>query len=122
MLILSRNSALHRSAWSKTSWLLPDAGNHKTTLGTSAIFETVLKDVMPGAPDEQFSAFWTTGVRAVAVNIAFIDIVQTHFARNGTRSMESLRRRARLVLQLEIRMEGSEVQRHVRAEMGQDPF
>src|SRR5215472_11854540 len=58
---------------------------------------------------------------AVAIDIAFVNVVQPYLAGNLTRSVERLWRRARLVPQLEIRMKSGEVQRYVGPEMRQDP-
>src|ERR1700687_5314168 len=100
----------------------PNSGNREPTLRAGAILDAILQHVMPRAADKQFLALRTMCVRSVAIDISFIDVAQAHIELNLPRTVESLGRRPWLVLQLEVRMKRSEMQRHVRPQMSQNPF
>ena len=55
------------------------------------------------------------------MNIALVHVVQPRIESDFSSRMQRFRRRPRLVLQFEIRMECSEMQWHVRAEMFHNP-
>jgi len=62
------------------------------------------------------------GIGGFGVDVAFIDIVEADFTGNLAGAVERLWRSGGLVAELEIGMEGGEVERDVGAEMGEDPF
>src|SRR5260370_18079588 len=92
---------------------LPTGGKSHAALRGGCVLEPVLGDIVPGAADEQRAAAWAAGVRAVAVDIPFIHIVQAGFPRDLSCAMQCFRRSLRLVAELEIRMKSGEVQRNV---------
>src|SRR6266403_3357897 len=100
----------------------PNAGNRESALRASAILEAILQNIMPGTANEQFLALRTIGVRAIAVDISFIDVAQAHVERDLARMIKSLGWRSWLVLQLEVRVKRREMQRHIRPQMSQNPF
>ena len=55
------------------------------------------------------------------MNVSFVDVMQAGFERDGARGVQCFGRRSRLVAQLEVGMEGSEMQGHVRAQILKDP-
>ena len=87
-----------------------------------AVFQPILLHIVPGTLHQQRLARGARSMRPIAIDIAFVDVVQARFERNGARRVQSFRRSARLIPQLEIGMERGEMQRHVRAQMFQDPF
>jgi hypothetical protein len=102
--------------------LLPDAGNRQTASRTVTVLEAIDENIVPGAANQHGVALRAGGVRAVAEDIAFIDVMQAGFERDFAGAVQSFRRSGRLVHELEIGMERGEVQRHIRAEMREDPF
>ena len=87
-----------------------------------AILQTVLLHIVPRPANQNLAAAGTVRVRSVAVNIAFVNIVQSGFERDFPRGVKRFRRSARLVAQLEIRMKCGEMQRNIRTEMLQNPI
>ncbi len=77
---------------------------------------------MPGTADEQFLALRTICVRTFAVDVSFIDVAQAHVERDLACMIKSLGWSSWLVLQLEVRVKRSEMQRHIRPQMSQNPF
>src|SRR3984893_5497658 len=100
----------------------PASRNGKGTVGTATLLDMVLEHVVPGAADQERAARWTRRVRAVAVDIAFVDVMQTHLKGSRTGHVKRFGRSARLVAQLEIRMEGGEMKRDIRTEVLKNPF
>lgn len=98
------------------------AGEAMGTLGAGAVAQNVFANVVPRALDQKSAAVRTVRVAAVAENISFVDVVESDFAGDFPRAMQRLRRSARLVLQLEIGMERSEMERNIWAEMFENPF
>ena len=76
---------------------------------------------MPGAANKNLAAAGTIRVGRVAVDIAFVDVMKSRIESNSPRGVERLRGRPGLVSQLEVGMKRREVQRHIRAEMLQNP-
>ena len=62
------------------------------------------------------------GVGGFGEDVAFVDEVEADFASNFAGAVERARRSGGLVAELEIGMEGGEVERNVGAKMGEDPF
>src|ERR1700694_4173716 len=100
----------------------PNTGNREPALRAGAILDAILQHFMPRAADKQFLALRTICIRAIAVDISLVDVAQAHVERNLPRTVESLGRRPWLVLQLGVRVERGEMQRHVRPKMSQNPF
>jgi len=78
-------------------------------------------DGVPGAPDQEFVAVGAVGVGGVGVDVAFIDVAEASFAGDLAGAMKSFGRRGRLVLEFEIGMKCGEVQRNIRAQIGENP-
>src|SRR6266436_6828422 len=92
----------------------PNAGNRESTLRAGAILDAIPRHIVPSTLDQPFLALGTIGVRTIAVDISFIDVPQANVERDLPCMVKRLGRRAWLVLQLEVRVKRSEMQRHVR--------
>src|SRR5260370_36553003 len=101
---------------------LPNAGNCGAALRTASMPEPVLGNIVPGAADQQCAAVGATGVRAIAVNVSFVYVMQACIFRDLPGAVQRFRRSSRFVAELEVGMEGGEVQRDVGAEVGEDPI
>src|SRR5260370_11129998 len=77
--------------------LFPDSGNHQTAVRARPLLQVVRSHVVPRALDEQSAAAWATGVRAIAVNISLINVVQPNFAGDLTGAGQRFRLRGLLV-------------------------
>jgi len=64
----------------------------------------------------------TVGVGGFGIDVALVDEVEANFTGDLAGAVKSLWRRWRFVLELEVWMEGGEVERNVGAEVGEDPF
>src|SRR6267154_4537170 len=102
--------------------VFPDAGYCGAALGTASMPEPVLGDVVPRAADKQCAAARTTGVRAIAVDVSFVYVVEACIFRDLPGAVQRFRGCLRFVAELEVGMEGGEVQRDVGAEMGEYPI
>src|SRR5882762_11296332 len=102
--------------------VFPDAGYCSAALWTASVSQPFLRDVVPGAADKQCAAAGATGVRAIAVNVSFIYEMKAGIFRDLPGAVQCFWGRSRFVAELEVGMEGGEVQRDVRAEMGEDPI
>src|SRR5690348_2323698 len=115
-----------RSLWLRSAQrgapICPAARDEVAAVGAGGVFQAVCADVVPGALDQQRVAFGAASIATIADNISFVDVMQSNFAGDRARAMQSFRRRARLVLQFEIRMKRGEVQRNVGAEIFENPF
>jgi len=69
----------------------------------------ILKDIVPRPPNQQLAALGARRIRPIAENISLVNVVKARFASNSPCPMKCLRRRAGLILQLEVRMERREV-------------
>src|SRR5260370_15910539 len=99
----------------------PNTGNRESALWASAILDAILEHIMPGAADEQFLALRAMRVRAITVDISFVDVAQARVERRLPCHIKSFGRRARLVLQFKGPVKRGEMQRHLRSHMRQDP-
>ena len=77
---------------------------------------------MPGSADQERLTLRAVRMCAIAVDISLVNVMESHRARDLAGAMQRFGRRARLVLQFEIGMKRREVQRHIGAEMLQNPF
>jgi len=84
--------------------------------------EVVGEDIVPGAADEEGVAGGAIGVGGFGEDVAFVDEVEADFAGDFAGAVEGAWRSGRLVAELEIGMEGGEVEGDVGAKMGEDPF
>src|SRR6267378_3747416 len=76
----------------------PDTGDRETTVSAGALFDVVLQNVMPGPAHQQFPALRAVRVCSIAVNVAFIDVVQAAIECDLPRAIERRRRSPRFVL------------------------
>src|SRR6267142_130468 len=102
--------------------VLPNAGDCGAALRARSMPEAVVGYIVPRALDKQCAAAWTIGVRAVAVNVAFVYVMKAGIFRDLPGAVQRFRGRFWFVAKLEVGMEGGEVQRDVGAEMGEDPI
>jgi hypothetical protein len=100
---------------------LPVAGDGRVAAGTVPCSQIVFEDVVPGAADQEFVAVRAVRVGGVGVDVAFVDEVEAHFAGDLAGAMKSFGRSGRFVLELEVRVERSEMERNIGAEIGEDP-
>src|SRR3989442_1258664 len=84
--------------------LFPNTWDGHGAFRTGTIPEPVLRDIMPGTADEQRAAMGAACVRAVAIDIPFIHIMQPSFTRNLPRAVQRFRRSVRLIAELEVGM------------------
>jgi hypothetical protein len=104
-----------------TMMALPAAGDGGVAAGTVPCSEIVFEDVVPAAADQEFVAVRAVRVGGVGVDVAFVDEVEADFAGNLAGAMKSFGRSGRFVLELEVRVERSEMERNIGAEIGEDP-
>ena len=76
---------------------------------------------MPGTADKEFLAVGAVGVGGFGEDVAFVDEVEAGIESDAAGAMEGVGRSWGLVLELEIGMEGGEVERNVGAEVGENP-
>jgi len=100
----------------------PAAGDELVALGACSFAQVVLDYIVPGAADERCVARGANCVFGAAVDVAFVDEVQSGFAGNLVRHVQSCRRSRRLVLQFEIWMKCSEVDGNVRSDIFKNPI
>src|SRR5437764_622135 len=101
---------------------LPPARNGLAAIRTTAISQAILSHVVPAAPDQDASTSRTGSIGSIRKDITLVDVMQSLFASDGAGAMQCFGGSARLILQLEIRMKGGEMQRNVRPEMLENPF
>src|ERR1700747_1603824 len=97
----------------------PNTWNRESAFPASTILDVILQHVVPRAANQQFLAVRTTRVRAIAVDISFVDVTKANLKGNLAGLIERLRRCARLILQLEVRMKRREMQGHIWPPMSQ---
>lgn len=91
-------------------------------MGAIPCLEVVGEDIVPGSADEEGIAGGAIGVGGFGEDVAFVDEVEADFTGDFASAVERVRRGGRLVAELEIGMEGGEVEGDVGTEMGEDPF
>ena len=84
--------------------------------------EVIGEDIVPGAADEEGVAGGAIGVGSFGEDVAFVDEVKADFAGDFAGTVERVRRSRGFIAELEIGMEGGEVERNAGAEMREDPF
>ncbi len=100
---------------------LPATGNSGLAVGAVPCLEIVFEDSMPVALNQEFFAVWAISVGGFGVDVAFVNVVESGGEGDFAGAVESFGRGARFVLKLEVGMEGSEVQRDIWAQLGDDP-
>src|SRR2546425_6518909 len=108
--------------WSPAARILPASWNFETAVRARPLLQMVFQDVVPGSADQERLTLRAVRMCAIAVDISLVNVMESHRARDLAGAMQRFGRRARLVLQLEIGMKRREVQRHIGAEMIQDPL
>src|SRR5690606_16321549 len=89
----------------------------------ATLVESVVVDPVPVAHDQTRAAGAATGGSAFGVvHVAGIYVMQATGLRDAPRAPQGGRRRGRHVGELEVGVEGGEVQRHSRATVSGDPF
>src|SRR6267143_7244883 len=111
---------ISRGAAPPLSVVCPDASDRETAVCAGSLLDMILQNVMPGSDHQQFPALRAIRVRSIAVDVALIDVMQAGIERDSPREIERRGWSPRFVLQLEIRVKRSEVQRHVRPQIRQD--
>src|SRR5271157_5130870 len=91
-------------------------------MGAMPCLEVIGDDIVPGATDQEGIAGGAIGVGGFGENVAFVDEVEADFASDFASAVKSARRSGGLVAELEIGMEGGEVERDAGAEMREDPL
>jgi hypothetical protein len=100
----------------------PEAGDEGVAVGAMPCPEVIGEDIVPGAADEEGVARGAVGVGGFGEDVAFVDEMEADLTGDFAGAMEGARRSGRLVAELEIGMEGGEVERNAGAEMREDPF
>src|SRR5579863_5951839 len=93
----------------------PYAGDSKAAVGALPFYQTVELDIVPGPANKQGLTPGAICVCSVAIDISLVDIMQTSLQGYFARPMQSLRRGSRFILQFEVGMKRSEMQRDVGA-------
>ena len=112
---------MSRSSATSSFRLRKHAGNFRAAVPTPAVAHVVAQDVVPGAANDGALAARADSVPAFRPDVPFVNKFQPHFKGDGASAVQRVRRRRRLVLELEIRMEGGEVHRDIVAEVLQHP-
>src|SRR5712671_816958 len=102
--------------------VLPNAGDCGAALRARSMPEAVVGYIVPRTTDKQCATVGATGVRAIAVNVSFVYVMEAGIFRDLSGAVQRFRRSSRFVAELEVGMEGGEVQRDVGAEVGEDPI
>jgi len=102
--------------------VLPNAGDCGAALRARSMPEAVVGYIVPRTTDKQSATVGATGVRAIAVNVAFVYVMEAGIFRDLPGAVQGFRGRSRFVAELEVGMKGGEVQGDVGAEMGEDPI
>src|ERR1700722_15105832 len=84
--------------------------------------QPILHHAVPRPLDQLRLARRTHRIRAIAINIALIHVMEPRIERDPPRPVQRLRRRPRLILQFEIRMKRRKVQRHIWPQILENPF
>src|SRR5208337_3322166 len=100
----------------------PDAGDGGVAMGAMPCPEMIGKDIVPGAANEEGVAVGAISAGGFGEDVAFVDEVEADFTGDFAGAMESAWGSGRDIAELEIRMEGGEVERDVGAEMRENPF
>jgi hypothetical protein len=77
---------------------LPDSRDRATAIPAGTVAQVIFQHGVPGATNEQRLALGTEGVRAIAVDITFIDVVKAGIAGDLSGAVQRFRWRGRLIL------------------------
>src|SRR6267143_6202714 len=102
--------------------VLPNAGDGGAALRAAPMPEVVVGYIVPRTTDKQSATVGATSVRAIAVDIAFVYVMEAGIFRDLSGAVQRFRGCCWFVAELEVGMEGGEVQRDVGAEVGEDPI
>src|SRR5258705_1531826 len=102
--------------------VLPNAGDCGAALRAPSMPEAVVGYIVPGTTNEQRATVGATGMRAIAVNVSFVYVMEAGIFRDLPGAVQRFRGCCWFVAKLEVGMEGGEVQRDVGAEVGEDPI
>src|SRR6266850_4863378 len=97
--------------------VLPNAGDCGAALRARSVLQAVVGYIVPGAADKQCATVGATGVRAIAVDVAFVHVMEASIFCDLSGAVQRFRGCCWFVAELEVGMEGGEVQRDVGAEM-----
>src|SRR6266446_4133615 len=90
--------------------VLPNAGDCGAALRARSMPEAVVGYIVPRTTDKQSATVGATGVRAIAVNVAFVYVMKAGIFCDLPGAVQRFRGRFWFVAKLEIGMEGGEVQ------------
>ncbi len=93
----------------------------RTAVRTASILQLVRHHGVPRPRDHRLLAAGADRVRTIGVDVALINVLQSHLERDPPRAVQRLRRSCRLVLQLEVGVKRGEVQRNIIAQILQHP-
>src|SRR5258705_4855946 len=91
--------------------VLPNAGDCGAALRARSMPEAVVGYIVPRTTNKQCTTVGATGVRTIAVDVAFVYVMEAGIFRDLPSAMQRFRGRWRFVAELEVGMEGGEVQR-----------
>ena len=100
---------------------LPTAQELQPRIWAASVLQRILLNAMPRALNQQRATRRARSMRAIAVNIPFIHIMQASIERDRRAACKVSGGVPRLVLQFKIRMKRGEMQRHIRPEIFKDP-
>ena len=102
--------------------VLPNAGDGGAALRAAPMPEVVVGYIVPRTTDKQCATVRATGVRAIAVDVAFVHVMEASIFCDLSGAVQRFRGCCWFVAELEVGMEGGEVQGYIGAEMGEDPI
>src|SRR5882757_7971354 len=102
--------------------VLPNAGDGRAALRARSMPEAVVGYIVPGTTNKQSATVGATGMRAIAVDVAFVYVMEAGIFRDLSGAVQRFRGCCWFVAKLEVGMEGGEVQRDVGAAVGEDPI
>src|SRR4029077_2723199 len=97
-----------RRARRATRILFPNAGDFRAAVRAASTLEPVLGDIVPGAAEEHRAAAWATGMRAFAVDVPLVHIVQADLSRDLPCAVQRFRGSFWFIAELEIGMKRGE--------------
>src|SRR5882762_6425418 len=92
---------------------LPNAGDCGAALRARSMPEAVVGYIVPRTTDKQSATARATGVRAIAVDVAFVYVMEAGIFRDLSGAVQRFRGCCWFVAKLEVGMEGGEVQREI---------
>src|SRR5882762_6603866 len=102
--------------------IVPNTGDCGAALRACSMPKAVVGYIVPRTADKQCATVGATGVRAIAVDVAFVYVMEAGIFRDLPGAVQRFRGCCWFVAELEVGMEGGEVQGYIGAEMGEDPI